>query len=137
MDSDSIQFELLFDAETYHRSGKCPWTFFAYPTSLATDRDLPPDEDACHLLAKIQKRGIRVAVWVSRISENTTFFACRMEDIQRVKDALTEIDVGEQRATDFFINRSKELFATIKDRPNPRIISTLQNPPTPTDHSAI
>ena len=113
MDSESIQFELLFDAETYHRSGKCPWTFFAYPTSLATDRDLPPDEDACHLLAMLQKRGIRVAVWVSSISEDTTFFACRMEDRQKLDAALNEIDVRGINGKDFCISKSEKLFASI------------------------
>ena len=113
MDSNSIQFELLFDAEEYHRSGNCPWTFFAYPISFAEDRDLPPDEDACHLLAMLQKRGIRVAVWVSSISEDTTFFACRMEDRQKLDAALNEIDVRGINGKDFCISKSEKLFASI------------------------
>ena len=116
MDFDSIQFELLFDAEMYHRSGKCPWTFFAYPTSLATDRDLPPDEDACHLLAMLQKQGIPVAVWVSTILENTTFFACRLEDRQKLDVALNEIDVRGINGKDFCISKSEKLFASIVKR---------------------
>ena len=116
MDSNSIQFELLFDAEEYHRSGNCPWTFFAYPISFAEDRDLPPDEDACHLLAMLQERGICVAVWVSGICENTTFFACRMEDIQKLNGALKEIEVCGMNGKDFCITRSQELFGFVEDR---------------------
>ena len=119
MDSDLIQFELLFDAEEYHRSGNCPWTFFAYPTSLAADRHLPPDADACHLLTTLQKRGICVAVWVSGICENTTFFACRKEDIQKLNGALKEIEVCGMNGMDFCITRSQELFGLVEDHSHP------------------
>ena len=113
MDFDAIRFDLLFDAEEYYRSENCPWTFFAYPTSLSVERGLPPDIDACHLLAKLQKRGISVAVWVSSISENTTFFACKREDIQTLTDALKEIDVCGMNGRDFCTDLSEKLFASI------------------------
>ena len=65
-DFSSIQFELLFDADEHFRAGKCPWTFFAYPTSLSVERYLPPDIEACSLLASLQKKGIRVSIWGKR-----------------------------------------------------------------------
>ncbi len=45
MSSVAIRFNLLFDADADYQSGNCPWTFFAYPTSLAVERGLPPDLD--------------------------------------------------------------------------------------------
>ncbi len=119
MDSNSIRFDLLFDAEEYHRSGNFPWTFFAYPTSLASAWELPPDIDACQLLATLQKRGICVAVWVSGICENTSFFACRKEYIQKLNGALKEIEVCGMNGMDFCITRSQELFALVEDRSHP------------------
>ena len=115
MDSNSIRFDLLFDAEEYHRLGICPWTFFAYPTSLSIDRGLPPDFDACQLLTMLQNRGISVAVWVSSFSENTTFFACKMEDIGRLNNALKGIDICGMSGIDFCIDRSEKLFASIRN----------------------
>jgi len=79
-----MRFDMLFDADAYYRSGCCPWTFFAYPTSLADDRGLPPDDEACGLLAQLQQYGVEVAVWVNGIVNNTTYFACRLEDRYRL-----------------------------------------------------
>lgn len=112
MNPDAIRFELLFDADEYYRSGTCPWTFFAYPTSLAVERGLPPDNEACELLSHLQKREIDVAIWVNGIAENTTYFACRKEDIQRLHDALQELENTGMIEKDFCSNRSERLFAT-------------------------
>ena len=62
MNTASVKFELLFDADEYRRSGNFPWTFFAYPTSLAVEKGLPPDADACRLLCDLQAREIDVAI---------------------------------------------------------------------------
>ncbi len=137
MESNPIRFDMLFDADEYHRSGKSPWTFFAYPTSLSVERDLPPDADACNLLATLQNREICVAVWVSLISVNTTFFACIMEDIPRVKNALKEIEVCGLSGMDFFSDRSKKLFETIAIRSHPRVDSRYQIPQKPTSGSHV
>jgi hypothetical protein len=47
-----------FDAEAYWRAGNCLWTFFAFPSCLADDHGLPPDEDAKRLLVELRTRGI-------------------------------------------------------------------------------
>ena len=90
-----IRFDSLFDADEYHRSGFCPWTFFAYPTSIADERGLPPDKDACDFLAHLQERGLDVAVWVSGIAEDMTYFACLNEDIQRLNDVIQELETSK------------------------------------------
>ena len=117
MSSDCIHLDQLFDADEYWRSGGCPWTFFAYPTSLAGSRGLPPDDEACRFLAAIQARGIDVAIWVREIAENTTYFACRRDDIQRLQDAVRELEDGEQFAEDFCAKRTEELFALLENDP--------------------
>jgi hypothetical protein len=80
MNTDSNADDMRFNAEEYYRSGDCPWTFFAYPTILADDRGLPPDDEARELLAHLQNRGLEVAIWVNGIANDTTYFACRMKD---------------------------------------------------------
>ena len=113
MNSDSIRFELLFDAEEDYRSGNCPWTFFAYPTSLADEHGLPPDPAACELLSQVQERGIDVAIWVSEIAENTTYFACLIEDRQRLHDLLDELESSAKIERNFCRTRSERLFAKL------------------------
>jgi hypothetical protein len=113
MNPETIDFELLFDADEYFRSGDCPWTFFAYPTSLAVERGLPPDDDACELLGLLQRRDIDVAIWVSTLAEDTTYFACRKEDIQRLNDALRELEIAGIIENDFLQKRSERLFANL------------------------
>ena len=92
MSNDFVNLDLLFDADEYRGSGDCPWTFFAYPTSLARPDGLPPDDDACKFLGAVQARGIEVAIWVNGIAENTTYFACKRDDIQRLNDVLAELE---------------------------------------------
>ena len=111
MDSNPIRFDLLFDADEYHQSGFCPWTFFAYPSSMADNRGLPPDNEACDLLAQLQERGIDVAIWVDGIAEDTTYFACRKEDIQRLNEAIQELENSGVVAEGFCNERTEALFA--------------------------
>lgn len=111
MNSNSIRFDLLFNADEYHRSGFCPWTFFAYPTSIADEHGLPPDHDACNFLACLQERGIDVAIWVNGIAENTTHFACRKDDIQRLNDVIQELEDSGEIEKGFCNLRTERLFA--------------------------
>jgi hypothetical protein len=113
MKSSRIQFDLLFDADEYVQSGFFPWTFFAYPTSLASEQGLPPDNAACQMLAHLQDLGIDVAIWVDGIAEDTTYFACRREDIQRVNNAVQELETAGLLEKDFCATRSKRLFAAL------------------------
>jgi hypothetical protein len=111
MPPDPIQVELHFDADEYRRAGCCPWTFFAYPTSLADNRGLPPDDQACQLLGHLQKRGIAVGIWVSDIGNNTTYFFCRKEDMYRLNTALQELELEGVIEKDFCVTRSERLFS--------------------------
>ncbi len=106
-----IRFDLLFDADEYHRSGPCPWTFFAYPTSLADERGLPPDNEVCDFLGSLQERGIDVAIWPNGIAEDTTYFACRKEDIQRLHNAIQELEDSGTIKKGFCNERTERLFA--------------------------
>jgi hypothetical protein len=107
----SVNFAELFDAEALHRGGECPWTIFAYPTTIADSRGLPPDDDAQMLLAELQKRGIPMAIWISAIAENTTYFACRYADRNRVNDIIDELENLGMIEEDFLSKRSDYLFS--------------------------
>jgi len=107
-----IRFDLLFDADEYHRAGFSPWTFFAYPTNLAVERGLPPDSEVCQFVAGLQERGIEVAIWVNGIGNDTTYFACRAEDRQRLHATIQELEDSRLIEKGFLHNRSERLFAS-------------------------
>ena len=111
MSQHSIQFDKLFNADALNASGQCPWTFFAYPTSLALPDDLPPDAEVCEMFGEIQSRGIDVAIWVSGISENTTHFASRYEDRNRLQEILNDLESDPRFGKNFLAERSEALFA--------------------------
>ncbi|PHS03236.1 MAG: hypothetical protein COA78_18685 [Blastopirellula sp.] len=110
MNSESVNFDLLFDADEYRSSGHGPFTFFAYPTTLAVANGLPPDEDACQFLGEVQKRGIDVTIWSTSPAENTTYFACRKDDIQRLFQVLQELEKPDFFGENFCYERTEELF---------------------------
>ena len=107
----SIQFERLFDADALNASGQSPWTFFAYPQSLAMPNGLPPDAEVCELLGEIQSRGIDVAIWESGISENTTHFACRYEDRHRLQEIFNGLESDHRFSENSLNDRCEALFA--------------------------
>lgn len=113
MSAHTINLESLFDADEYHRSGNCPWTFFAYPTTLAVEHGLPPDDDACSLLADIQDRGIDVAIWVNAIADNTTYFACKQGDVERLNHFVEELETTVF-GKNFCAERSEARFAWLE-----------------------
>jgi FMN phosphatase YigB (HAD superfamily) len=102
-----------FDADAYWRAGNCPWTFFAYPTSLADDHGLPPDEDAKRLLVELRIRGIRVGIWANGIANDTTYFACPKEEIQRLHDALVVLEADGSFEKGFCCKRTDYLFSLV------------------------
>lgn len=115
MNADMINFDMLFDASEYYRSGVCPWTFFAYPTEIAVTRGLPPDIEACELIGHLQKRKIDVSIWVNGIADDTTYFACRKDDIQRLNNALQELEDAGVIEQNFCGIRSELLFSKIRN----------------------
>jgi hypothetical protein len=121
MNTDTIQFDKLFDADEHYRSGRCPWTFFAYPTALADDRGLPPDDKACELLGHLQKRGIDVAVWIDGIENDTNYFACRKEDMYILHDTLQQLESQGIIEKDFCLARSERLFALATKSTEPSV----------------
>ena len=129
MNRQAIKFDLLFDANEYHRSGECPWTFFAYPNSVAVERGLPPDVEACELLGHIQSRDIDVAIWVNGIAEDTTYFACRKEDIQRLHSVLQELEDSGIIDKDFCSKRSERLFARLNKSTEQRVADGVVDQP--------
>ncbi len=88
MVNNSLDIVRLLDADASWRDGDCPWTFFAFPTSLADQLGLPPDDDATRLLIELQGRNIRVGIWSNAPSNNTTYFACPKDDIQLLNTVL-------------------------------------------------
>lgn len=113
MNPELIPNEMFFDPHEYRRSGGCPWTFFAYPTSLADDHGLPPDDEACQMLGHLRKRGIAVGVWVSDFGNDTTYFVCRKEGIHRLIEALQELEKEGVIDKDFCVARTERLFSQV------------------------
>jgi len=87
---------------------------------MADEQGLPPDDDACEFLACLQERGIDVAIWVNGIAEDTTYFACRKDDIHRLNDVIQELEDSGEIEKGFCNRRTERLFsASEKHRTRP------------------
>lgn len=56
-----------------------------------------------------------MSIWVNGIVENTTYFACRKEDMQRLHEALQELETQGEIDKDFLLTRSVQLLAKLSE----------------------
>jgi hypothetical protein len=108
--SSDIRLDLLWNVNDYIRLGSIPWTFFAYPTSIAVEHGLPPDVEACKLLATIQANGIQVAIWVNKTAKDTTYFACPYEARHKLHTLIEDLEFSKAIEKDFCRQHSDRLF---------------------------
>ena len=92
MQEKPINTEELWDAEAYYRSGKIPWTIFAYPVSLADSQRLPRDDEARRYLSTLHSLGLPVGIWDFAKQNGTIYFACPGEERDRVHAAIDELE---------------------------------------------
>lgn len=83
---------------------------------MADEHGLPPDDDARNFLACVQERGITVAIWVSGIAEDTTYFACRKNDVKRLNDVIKELEDSGEIEKYFCSLRTERLIAASEER---------------------
>ncbi|MFN4907145.1 MAG: hypothetical protein ACOVQH_10105 [Burkholderiaceae bacterium] len=106
-----------FDADAYAASGHCPWTFFAFPRSLADQDGLPRNPDARSLLAAIRDLGIPASAWVNAISPSTNFYACPYESRDALADALLTLAAQGRWGVGSLSQLSEQLFALADQSP--------------------
>lgn len=114
MNSKSIGFDFLFNADGYYRQGHCPWTYYSCSSGKADEHGLPQDNDAFDLLGRIEELGVDVdvAVWINGIAEDMTYVVCRDDDIQRLKDVFKALEDSGEVEKRYCNQRTGRLFAT-------------------------
>ncbi len=119
-----------FDPAAYYKAGHMPWTFFAYPRSLADKDGMPPDNDAKRLLNILRCRGLEVGVWVETPVPGTSYFACPKDEIERLHRTLTALEAEGQFEQGFCSKRTDYLFSVEPNKEelarNPRGGKTLR-----------
>ena len=109
-----------FDADAYAKSGRCPWTFFAFPRSLTDEDGLPRDPDARRLLAAVRDLGVPAAIWVNVVTPDTVYYACPYESRDALGDALLTLAAQSRWEPGFLSQLSERLFAVATQSPEPR-----------------
>ncbi|MFM2096835.1 MAG: hypothetical protein RIS70_3959 [Planctomycetota bacterium] len=106
-----------FDADAYAASGRCPWTFFAFPRSLADQDGLPRDPDARSLLAAIRDLGVPASAWVNAATPGTVYYACPYESRDALDDALLTLAARWRWGAGSLSQLSERLFALAAQSP--------------------
>jgi hypothetical protein len=78
---------------------------------------LPPDDDAKRLLAALRDRGIPVSTWVNTPVEDTAYFACPKDAIERVVDAVRAMETQGEFEEGFCAKRTESLFSLLRKVP--------------------
>src|SRR5687767_4414886 len=91
MDAKALNLTQLWNAEAYWISGRCPWTIFAYPASLADEQLLPRDEESVRYLSALIAAGAQVGIWHFSANQ-TVYFACPYEEKERVGSIVNELE---------------------------------------------
>lgn len=108
-----------FDPEAYAKSGRCPWTFFAFPRSLADQDGLPRDPDARGLLGAVRDLGVPAAVWVNAATPSTVYYACPYESRDALDDALVTLAAQGSWESGSLSQLSERLFEVAAQSPEP------------------
>ena len=108
-----------FDPDAYAKSGRCPWTFFAFPRSLADEDGLPCDPDARSLLEAVRDLGIPASSWVSALTPNTVYYACPYESRKALDDALLTLATHGCLGSSSISQLSERLFEVANQSPEP------------------
>src|SRR5690348_17212365 len=89
----AVDISALWDVDAHHRAGgKLPWSFFAYPKTLADEQGLPPDAEAVRYLWALHRAGVRVGIDKSPYMPDDIFFACPIEESQRLQAAIEDLE---------------------------------------------
>ena len=108
-----------FDPEAYAKSDRCPWTFFAFPRSLADQDGLPRDPDARGLLGAVRDLGVPAAVWVNAATPSTVYYACPYESRDALDDALVTLAAQGSWESGSISQLSERLFEVAAQSPEP------------------
>jgi hypothetical protein len=65
MSTGPIRLEELIDAQALLARGEHPWSFLAFPPSLANEDGVPADAEAQEYIGAVQSEGVPVGVWVN------------------------------------------------------------------------
>ena len=109
MDTKPLNLTQLWNAEAYRNSGRCPWTIFAYPTSLADEQLLPRDEESVRYLRALIAAGAQVGIWHFPAIQ-TIYFACPYEEKERAGSIVNELEREGAFTKGFARDHSERLF---------------------------
>ena len=82
----------VFDPDHDYEAGVCPWTFFAFPASLARKDGLPLDDRVVQRIQELQQRGIHVGLWRNSPVQGTHYLACPVEQKDLLDLVLNELE---------------------------------------------
>lgn len=103
----------VFDVAAYQASGRCPWTFFAFPRELAGPDGMPADPSVRELFKIVQEHGIPAAVWSDPRMPETVYFACPNESRNALDDLMKVLEQQGRFPRGFLPGRCEQLHSLV------------------------
>lgn len=92
MNEPPIDIDALYNIDFHYAEIGPAFSFFTYPTSLADEFDLPPDDHAIRLLQMLVDNGISAGIWTNSPVNGVMFFACLPDDVCKLFATLQRLE---------------------------------------------
>lgn len=115
MNEPPIDIDALYNIDFHYAEIGPAFSFLSYPTSLADEFGLPPDDHAIRLLQILVDDGISAGIWTNSPVNGVTFFACPSEESQELFATVQRLEEQGIIVPDFLRIRTNFLMSLAGD----------------------
>jgi hypothetical protein len=108
--SGPIDLDQLFDPQPLYERGECPYSFFAFPLSIANQHGVPNDQQAQEYIAAVQADGVPVGIWLATPVEGTAYAVVRPGDIELLHRTIEQLADTRRFSNTFAAELCEKLF---------------------------
>lgn len=108
----SVDVDRLVDPHLLLNQGKSPYTFLAFPVSQIDENGMPVDPEAKLYVARVQKAGVPVGVWLETPVKDTAYAFVGPDHIHLLHEVLETFVASGVYHRQFASDLTERLFSS-------------------------